>query len=412
MIHVATMPTTTLFAQAKALSGQLIALRRAIHAEPELGLMTPKTRDKIRADLADLPIVWRKGPSTTGLVGVIQGEGAGDSSRRVLLRGDMDALPMHEETGLDFASRIAGAMHACGHDAHVAMLAGAARLLAARRATFAGEVLLMFQPGEEGHHGARFMLDDGLIGGGAFGPLPDAAFALHVMPNAPHGLIAGRAGALMAAADMLDIAVRGRGGHASMPHHTRDPVPIACEIVLALQTLVTRQFDAHDPVVITIAKIEGGTTHNVIADCAYLKGTMRSLSAAHRTRLHEAVTQLACGIAAAHGMEAEVRITHGFPVTICDGEAVNFGEKVAQQMFGASAFHRLPAPIMGAEDFAYVLEKVPGAMFFLGFAPDGADWQNCCGIHSTRMMLDEAVLPRGAAFLAGLAEQFLTEGGF
>jgi hippurate hydrolase len=223
-------------------------------------------------------------------------------------------------------------------------------------------------------------------------------------------LIAGRAGALMAAADMLDIVVRGRGGHASMPHQTRDPLPIACEIVLALQTLVTRQFDAHDPVVITIAKIEGGTTHNVIADCANLKGTMRSLSTVHREHLHEAVTQLAVGIAAAHGMEAEVHITHGFPVTICDGGAVDFGEAVAQEMFGTAAFHRLPAPIMGAEDFAYVLEKTRGAMFFLGFAANGADWQNCCGIHSTRMMLDEAVLPRGAAFLAGLAENFLMRG--
>ncbi len=230
------------------------------------------------------------------------------------------------------------------------------------------------------------------------------------MPNAPHGLVAGKQGPLMAAADQLDIVVEGRGGHASMPHQTRDPVPVACEIVLALQSLVTRQFDAHDAVVVTITRMEAGTAHNVIADRVSLKGTMRTLSPAHRARLHEAVEQLAMGIAAAHGLSAEVIVTGGFPVTICDGRAVNFGESVAQAMFGAGGFHRLPAPIMGAEDFAYVLEKVPGAMFFLGVAHDGADWGSCCGIHSTRMMIDESVMPRGAAFLAGLAERFLAEG--
>ena len=397
------MQLDTLVTEAGALGDRIVALRRAVHAEPEIGLHTPKTRDKIRAALAHLPIEWREGPSTTGLVAVLKG-GAGPG-RSVLLRGDMDALPMPEETGLPFASTISGMMHACGHDAHVAMLAGAAELLCARRETLAGEVRFMFQPGEEGYHGARFMLEDGLLD-----PLPDAAFALHVMPNAPHGLIAGKAGPLMAAADQLDIVIEGRGGHASMPHQTRDPVPVACEIVLALQTLVTRQFDAHDAVVVTITRIDAGTAHNVIADRVTLRGTMRTLSPSHRARLREAVEQLAMGIAAAHGLGAEVTVTQGFPVTICDGRAVAFGESVAQAMFGADGFHRLPAPIMGAEDFAYVLEKVPGAMFFLGVARQGADWGSCCGIHSTRMMIDESVMPSGAAFLAGLAERFLAEG--
>ena len=397
----------TLMTEAGNLSERIVALRRAIHAEPEIGLHTPKTRDKIRTALAHLPLEWREGASTTGLVAVLEGGAATDRSqgRRVLLRGDMDALPMPEETDLPFASTIPGTMHACGHDAHVAMLAGAAELLSARRERLAGEILFMFQPGEEGYHGARFMLDDGLLA-----PLPDAAFALHVMPNAPHGLVAGRAGPLMAAADQLDIVVEGRGGHASMPHQTRDPVPVACEIVLALQTLVTRQFDAHDAVVVTITRIDASTAHNVIADRVTLRGTMRTLSTAHRARLREAVEQLAMGIAAAHGLGAEVTVTEGFPVTTCDARAVNFGESVAQTMFGAAGFHRLPAPIMGAEDFAYVLEKVPGAMFFLGVAPEGADWGSCCGIHSTRMMVDESVMPNGAAFLAGLAERFLANG--
>jgi hippurate hydrolase len=291
------------------------------------------------------------------------------------------------------------------------MLAGAARLLCARRETLRGEVRFMFQPGEEGHHGARFMLDDGLLGGaGSTRALPDAAFALHVMPNAPYGLVTGKEGPLMAAADQLDIVITGRGGHASMPHQTSDPMPVACEIVSALQALVTRQFDAHDPVIVTIAKIDGGTTYNVIPDSVAMKGTMRTLSARHRAQLHERVRQLVTGIAAAHGLSAAVTITEGFPVTICDGRAVDLAEAVSRELFGEGGFRRLERPIMGAEDFSYVLEKVPGAMVFLGVAHDGADHHCCEAIHSTRMVLDESAMPRGAALLAGMAEQFLAKG--
>lgn len=396
--------------EARALEGEIVALRRAIHAEPELGLHTPRTRDKVRAALANLPLEWSEGPSTTGVVATLKG-GAGEGPC-VLLRGDMDALPMPEETGLDYASTVPGTMHACGHDAHTAMLVGAAELLCARRDALTGEVRFMFQPGEEGWHGARYMIEDGLIGGPGTGrDLPDAAFALHIMPNAPHGLVAGRSGALMASADQIDIVVEGAGGHASMPHQTRDPMPVACEIVSALQAMVTRRFDIADPVVVTIARIEGGTTHNVIADRVAMKGTMRSLSSGNRTRLRAMVQQLAQGIAGAHGLEARVSITEGFPVTLCDARAVDFGERTSRDLFGPAAFRRLDAPIMGAEDFAYVLEQVPGAMFFLGVAHEGEDWANCCGIHSPRMMLDESVMPQGAALLAGLAERFLA-GGF
>ncbi|MBA4088444.1 MAG: amidohydrolase [Novosphingobium sp.] len=392
-----------LLEQARGYSDAIVTLRRAIHAEPELGLHTPKTRDKVRAALAHLPLIWREGPSTTGLVATLKG-GAGPG-RRVLLRGDMDALPMTEETGLDFSSTIPGAMHACGHDTHTAMLAGAAELLCARADQLAGEVQFMFQPGEEGFHGARYMLDDGLID-----PLPDAAFALHIMPNSPHGLVAGRAGPLLASADQFDIVVQGRGGHASMPHDALDPVPVACEIVTALQTVVTRKFPVSDPVVATVAKIEAGTAHNVIADRVAMRGTLRTLSAGNRARLHDALRLVVTNIAAAHGMTAEVTITPGFPVTVCDGRAVDLGEKVVRDLTGESGFHRLDAPIMGAEDFSYVLEKVPGAMFFLGVAHEGADWRSCCSIHSTRMMVDESVLPLGAAVLAGCAVRFLAEG--
>jgi amidohydrolase len=402
------MGLSTLIDQAMAMSDRIVALRRAIHAEPELGLMTPKTCAKVRAALAHLPLEWREGPSSSGMVAVLRG-GAG-TGRTVLLRGDMDALPMPEETGLAFASTIPQTMHACGHDAHTAMLAGAAELLCERADSLRGEVRFMFQPGEEGFHGARFMLEDGLLGGSDNEPLPDAAFALHIMPNAPHGVVAGRAGALLAAADMLEITVEGAGGHASMPHQTRDPVPVACEIVTALQTLVTRQFNAHDPVVITVASIHAGSTHNVIPDRASIKGTMRSLSRDHRERLADSVRLLAVGIAGAHGLTAEVNIEEGFPVTICDARAVDFGEATARSLFGEAAFLRLADPIMGAEDFAYVLDQVPGAMFFLGVAPQGDNWGSCCGIHSPRMMIDEAVLPQGSALLAGLAERFLKSG--
>ncbi len=288
------------------------------------------------------------------------------------------------------------------------MLAGAVRLLCARQDSLKGEVRFMFQPGEEGFHGARFMLEDGLLGGEGTGRnLPDAAFALHVMPNAQHGVVAGRAGPLMASADQFDILVTGKGGHAAMPHSALDPVPIACEIVTALQALVTRQFDAHDPVVATVARIEAGTAHNIIADFASLRGTLRALSPHHRDKLHAALARLAKGIAAAHGAEASVTITPGFPVTLCDARAVDLGEAVSLDLFGPASFRRLEQPIMGAEDFSYVLEKVPGAMFFLGVAAEGADWHSCPAIHSPRMTVDETALPRGAALLAGCAERFL-----
>src|SRR5512146_2877612 len=240
----------------QALLPEMIALRRAIHEDPELGLMNPKTTAKAKAALAGLPLEIYEGTSTTGFIALLRGPSNG---RTVLLRGDMDALPLTEETGLAFTSHNEGAMHACGHDTHVAMLAGAAKALCARRDQLAGSVMFMFQPGEEGHHGARFMLDDGLLD-----PLPDAAFALHVMPNAPHGVVSGRAGPLMASADKIRITVKGRGGHASMPHDAQDPVPIAAEIVLAIHAWVTRNVPIADPAVVTIGEMKAGSTDNVI----------------------------------------------------------------------------------------------------------------------------------------------------
>ncbi|MEI6418988.1 MAG: M20 family metallopeptidase [Sphingomonadales bacterium] len=388
--------------QAAAELPGMIALRRAIHAEPELGLMNPKTRDKVKAALAGLPLELREGPSTTGIIAILRGPANG---RTVLLRGDMDALPLQEDTGLDFASATPGAMHACGHDSHVAMLAGAARLLCARRDSLAGTVMFMFQPGEEGFHGARYMLDDGLID-----PLPDAAFALHIMPNAPHGVFGGKPGPLLASTDKLRVVIKGRGGHASMPHDACDPVPIACEIALAMQSWVTRNISVFDPAVVTIGQISAGTTDNIIPETALLYGTIRTLSARSRQAVHQGLTRLAEGIAAAHGASAVVEVIQGFPVTNCDGRAVALGARVVQELFGPAGWQAMDAPVMGGEDFAYVLEKVPGAMFFLGAAADGADWRACCGLHSNRMVLDEAVMARGAAAHAAIAERFLAEG--
>ncbi len=387
---------------AETLLPDLIELRRAIHAEPELGLQNPKTLAKIKAALAGLPLEFREGPSTTGLIATLKGPANG---RTVLLRGDMDALPLNEDTGLDYSSNTAGAMHACGHDTHVAMLVGAAKMLCAKRDQLAGTIQFMFQPGEEGHHGARFMLDDGLID-----PLPDAAFALHIMPNAPRGVFTGRAGPLLASSDVLSISVKGAGGHASMPHDTVDPIPVACEIVSAIQTMVTRKISVFDPAVITIAKITAGTTNNIIPETANMLGTIRTLSPRQRARVAEELHRLAPNIAAAHGCLAEVQIEPGFPVTVCDGRAVRFGQQVVEDMFGAESWVTLDTPIMGAEDFAYVLEKVPGAMFFLGASHEGDDWRSCCGLHSNRMVLDDSVMARGAALHAAIAERFLAEG--
>ena len=389
--------------EAVRLLPDLVKLRRAIHSEPELGLRTPKTAAKIMSALTALPLEYRRGPSTDGIVAVLRGERAGGT---VLLRGDMDALPMREDTGLPFASQEAGAMHACGHDSHVAMLVGAARLLCARRSELPGTVLFMFQPGEEGWHGARFMLEDGLLD-----PLPQAAFALHVMPNAPHGLFTGREGALLASADTLQIVVTGRGGHASMPHDALDPIPIACEIVTAIQAYVTRRMPVSDPVVVTIARIEAGTTDNVIPESASLLGTIRTLSPENRAAVRVGLRKLAEGIAAAHGATARVEIESGFPVTRCDGRAVALGRRVVEDLYGNAAWHALPAPVMGAEDFSYVLEKTPGAMFFLGASAAGSDWRSCCGLHSNRMVIDEGIMARGAAVLAGIAARFLKGSG-
>ena len=383
---------------------EAIELRRAIHREPELGLHLPKTTEKVLKALEGLPLEIRQGPSTTGVLAILRGGGNG---RTVLLRGDMDALPLTEDTGLEFSSGVAGAMHACGHDTHVAMLAGAARALCARKDKLPGTVMFMFQPGEEGHHGARFMLDDGLID-----PLPDAAFALHISPNMPTGTFASRAGALLASSDSIRIKVFGAGGHASMPQDAIDPIPVACEIVTALQSFITRWVSVFDPAVLTIAHIDAGTTYNIIPEYALMRGTFRTLSERSRELVRAGVRQVAEHVAAAHGCRAEVEIELGFPVTVNSSAAVKLAERTAKTLYGDSAWHTMENPMMGAEDFSYVLQKAPGAMAFLGAAPVGVggDYRACCALHSNRMTLDEQVMARGIAMHCGFAEAVLTGG--
>jgi hippurate hydrolase len=389
-------------AAGEALLPDAIALRRAIHADPELGLDLPKTTAKVKAALAGLPLELHEGPSTSGIVAILRGPANG---RTVLLRGDMDALPLTEDTGLDFTSENEGAMHACGHDTHVAMLAGAARALCANRDKLTGSVMFMFQPGEEGWHGARFMLEDGLID-----PIPDAAFALHISPNMPKGVIASRAGSLLASSDKLRVKVKGRGGHASMPHDALDPVPIACEIVLALQAFVTRRVPVFDPAVITIARMEAGTTDNIIPEFARLWGTIRTQSERTRQLVLEGVIQVAQHIGLAHGAEVEASIEHGFPVTLNNAKVVDLVEETAKTLFGDSGWMRMPNPMMGAEDFSYILQKAPGAMAFLGACPEGGDYHTCCALHSNRMVLDESVMARGIAMHCAMAEAMLGGG--
>ncbi len=287
---------------AAAIAGEIARLRRAIHAEPEVGLDLPLTQRKILTALDGLPLEVSTGSALSSVTAVLRGT-QHSGGPVVLLRGDMDALPVTERTGLDYASKIDGAMHACGHDLHTAMLAGAARLLSARRDELAGSVVFMFQPGEEGYGGARYMIEEGVLD--AAGQRAVAAYALHVASaQLPIGVFSSRPGPMMAAAEVLDVTVHGHGGHGSQPHHAADPIPVACEIVLALQTLVTRKFDIFDPVVITVGSFHAGTTDNVIPDDAHFLATVRSFSRAARERMREVAPFLIRDIASAHGLTA------------------------------------------------------------------------------------------------------------
>ncbi len=376
-----------------------IELRRRLHRHPEIGLHLPRTQATVLEAFAELPLEVTTGKRTSSVVGVLRGARPGPT---YLLRGDMDALPVQEDTGLPFASEVPGVMHACGHDTHVAMLVGAARLLAERRDELAGQVVFMVQPGEEGFHGARYMLEEGLLDVVPEAPV-SGAFALHVSSTFASGSVNVRPGPVMAAADQWAITLRGRGGHASEPHAAADPIPAAAEIVLALQSMVTRRVNVFDPAVVTVGHLQAGSTNNVIPESAFLEGTIRTLSAERRADVVAAVQRVATHVAAAHELGVEFEHRQGYPVTINDAGAAAQVLATATAMLGEQAAVLLPAPLMGAEDFSYVLQEVPGALAWLGARPPGVDPADAPPNHSNLVVFDEEPLPAGVALYARMA---------
>ena len=393
-----------LLEDARRLLPDLVELRRRIHRTPECGLELPKTQAAVLDAIDGMGLAVRTGDAVSSVVADL----AVDDGPVVLLRGDMDALPMPEDTGLEFASSVDGMMHACGHDAHTAMLVGAARLLHERRGELPGTVRFMFQPGEEGHHGARYMIDEGVLDGDA--PVA-AAFALHVSPNLPSGTIWTRGGPLMASADVLEIKVIGKGGHASTPYLANDPMPVAASIVQALQVMATRRINTFDPIVVTITKIRAGTADNVIPESVDMLGTLRAVSEHSRLVATEAMVQLVEGIAGAHGMRAELTVHQGYPVTVNHDESAQFALRVASGLLGVEGTGHMPAPVMGAEDFSYVLHQRPGAMSFLGVCPPGEHPARAHACHSNRMLLDEDAMAVGVAMYAAMAIEYLNGQG-
>ncbi|HWS45400.1 MAG TPA: M20 family metallopeptidase [Acidimicrobiia bacterium] len=395
-----------LLADAGRVLPDVVDLRRRIHRVPELGLSLPRTQAAVLDELEGLGLDVQTGRAVTSIVADLHG---GDGPT-VLLRADMDALPLPEDTGLDYASEIDGCMHACGHDAHTAMLVGAARVLHARRGELHGTVRLMFQPGEEGYHGARSMIDEGVLDGGRGGPV-DGVFALHVSPNLPTGSIWTRGGPLMASADQLEITVRGKGGHASTPYLANDPMPVAAEIVQALQVLATRRINAFDPIVVTITKIRAGTADNVIPERVEMLGTLRAVSEHSRTHALRRMRTLVEGIAQAHEMTAELCARPGYPVTVNDDDGAAFALRVAADLLGPDNTGRMPSPVMGAEDFSYVLQQRKGAMAFLGVCPPGQQPARAHACHSNRMVMHEDAMRAGVAMYAAMAIEYLATAG-
>ena len=390
--------------QVGGLMDSTIALRRNLHKWPEIGNSLPKTREQVLSALEGLPLDITLHETTSGIAAMLTG---GKPGPTVMLRGDMDALPMPEDTDLDFASKTENCMHACGHDTHTSMLVSTAKLLSDRRSEIPGRVLFMFQPGEEGYHGAKFMLDEGLLNvsklkDGSDSPIK-AAYALHITSSMPAGTVGTRSGPVMASSDTLSITITGKGGHASEPFRTLDPIPVACEIVQALQMMITRRIETFDPAVVTITKLIAGTTTNVIPETAKIEGTIRAVSEKTRNKVHDSIRRVAEGIAATYEMQASVEIKLGYPVTVNDAPSVDFALDVAESLLGEGNAVHMPSPIMGAEDFSYVLNQIPGAMVFLGGTPEGLNPATAPPNHSNRVMFDEAAMAHGVALYSSLA---------
>ncbi|GLZ79071.1 amidohydrolase [Actinorhabdospora filicis] len=387
-----------LSAEAEAIRDDLVALRRELHRIPEIGLDLPLTQAAVLRALDGLGLEITTGRGLSSVTAVLRG---GRPGPVVLLRGDMDALPVTELSGEEFTSAHDGVMHACGHDLHTAGLVGAARLLAAHRESLAGDVVFMFQPGEEGFDGAGHMIEEGVIT--AAGRPADHAYGLHVLSGMlPAGVFTCRPGPLMAASAGLYVRVLGAGGHGSRPHSALDPVPAACEMVTALQTMVTRSVDVFEPVVITVGTFHAGTRRNIIPDEATFEATVRTFSTEIAKQVGDSAIRLCEGIAAAHGLRAEVRFEPEYPATINDTAEYEYSAAMVRRVFGEDRYSELRDPLTGSEDFSRVLERVPGAYLFLGACRQD-DPNTAPSNHSPRAAFDDAVLPDAARLLAELA---------
>jgi hippurate hydrolase len=395
--------TEDVLIQAKAMLPELQALRRQLHQIPEFGLELPKTLDLILKQINGLGEITTSKEISSAVLH-IKGDQPGPT---VLLRADMDALAVIEDTNLDYASTN-GFMHACGHDLHMAMGVGAAKILSSRKSEIKGDVIIFFQPGEEGHHGADVMIDQGDLM--VSGSKPIRAYGLHVFSSYPLGMMGSKAGPLMASAGDLFVTVTGSGGHGSMPWLSKDPISVLIEIMSALQTMVTKRFNAFDPVIVNIGWLKAGdtATTNVIPESASFGATVRVFSEENATKLKKYTTELAESIAKAFGLSATVEFTRATKILVNDASAIQAVEKVTTKLFGAGRYVNLPAPIAGGEDFASIVHEIPGAFVFMGAAPPGVDPSTAATNHSNKAVFDDSVLADGAALLVELAFEALS----
>ena len=393
------MPTATeLLAEAQQYAETLSGIRRELHQMPEFALDLPKTQARILQSIEGLGEITL-GKSLSSIVLHIKGANPGPT---VLLRADMDALKVEEETGLDYASTN-GYMHACGHDLHMAAGIGAAHLLATHKDKLNGDVIIWFQPGEEGHHGADVMIEEGMLE--VSGQRPVAAYGLHVFTSLPLGVIACKPGPMMASAGDLIVKFHGSGGHGSMPWLSKDPVTPMVEAIAALQNLLNKSFDQFDPVILNVGWIRAGddATTNVIADEASFGATVRTFSEANTKKLHELAPKLVQSIAEGFGVTATVEFGRATKVLMNDSTAVGRVQQLAEELVGQAGYLNMPTPIAGGEDFASIVAEVPGAFVFLGACPPEIDHTTAATNHSAKAMFDDSVLPLGAALLAALA---------